>query len=181
MGTPPSPSAIQHSASTAQAMMNYGLRPGITPIPESNTVTSRYTFPTIEAAPFLLGAVGTTLWQAILPGPDRFEHYIDYTWCIPVLAMILLASGYLIYHGMHKFRYQWYPIAPFTRAYLDLMRTYCSCYILGLIGISMGFRMIFVVVSYMDPYDGTSKVPTANSTIRIVLVFFIMAYSILGL
>jgi len=45
----------------------------------------------------------------------------------------------------------------------------------------MGFRMIFVVVSYMDPYDGTSKVPTANSTIRIVLVFFIMAYSILGL
>lgn len=82
-------------------MMNYGLRPGITPIPESNTVTSRYTFPTIEAAPFLLGAVGTTLWQAILPGPDRFEHYIDYTWCIPVLAMILLASGYLIYHGWY--------------------------------------------------------------------------------
>lgn len=45
----------------------------------------------------------------------------------------------------------------------------------------MGFRMIFVVVSYMDPYDGNSKVPTANLTIRIVLVFFIMAYSILGL
>ncbi|PVH81171.1 hypothetical protein DL98DRAFT_514806 [Cadophora sp. DSE1049] len=79
--------------------MNLGFRPGISPISQTDTVTSKYTFPALEAAPFLLGALGTTLWEAILPGPDRIEHFIDYTWCIPVLAMIQLASGYLIYHG----------------------------------------------------------------------------------
>ncbi|KAK0118643.1 hypothetical protein ONS95_007524 [Cadophora gregata] len=161
-------------------MMDSGFRPGILPISQTDTMTSKYMSPALEASPFLLGAFAATLWEAFLPGPDRFEHFIDYTWCVPRLFMISLVSGYLFYHGTHR-RYQWYPIAPLTRAYLDITRTYSSCYILGLIGISAGFKMIFVMVSYMDPYDNTSKIPTANCTIRVVLLFFVLAYSVLGL
>lgn len=63
-----------------------------------------------------------------------------------------------------------------TRAVLDVTRTYASCYILGLFGGALGFKMIFFMASYMQPYDAASTLPTANWTFRTACVFLVMAY-----
>lgn len=79
--------------------MNPNFRPGITSLSKSRVVTSRYTFPALETAPFILGAIVITMWEALDPGPDQITHVVDYMWYIPSAVMIQLATGYLVLHG----------------------------------------------------------------------------------
>jgi hypothetical protein len=63
-----------------------------------------------------------------------------------------------------------------TRAVLDLVRTYASCYILGLFGGALGFRMIFAMASYVRPLDAAATAATANWSFEMACVFLVMAY-----
>ncbi|KAG4432536.1 hypothetical protein IFR05_011971 [Cadophora sp. M221] len=159
--------------------MNPCYRPGITALSHIRLVTSKYTFPSLEASPFILGAIAITMWEALQPGPDHFDYIADYVWLIPPTVMMQFATGYLIYHGYHKLRWEWYPIDPMAQAVLDVVRTYACCYIIGLICGALGLKMIFAMASYMLPYDSASRIPTANWTFRTACVFLVLAYMII--
>ncbi|KAH9208604.1 hypothetical protein DL95DRAFT_395099 [Leptodontidium sp. 2 PMI_412] len=128
--------------------MNPCYRPGITTLSHTRVVTSQYTFPALEASPFILGAIAITMWEALQPGPDRFEGVADCMWLIPPMVMMQLAIGY------------------------------ACCYIIGIILGALGFKIIFAMASYVLPYDPTSRIPTANWTFRTACVFLVLAYMI---